>query len=212
MSLVVGVLHRSPVISESLVQLFRSRDIEAVGFVWKNTSELVTNLRDTAVSVVLLDPMIEGLLGPEVVDEISKVSDVAVTFIAVDNSPEKLDEATLAGAQGHVSLDVSVDEFVNLINLLAEGNVVATASSDTSLADIASVLVAGNLQNEVAVLSNRESEIVKLVATGLTNRSLADRLEVTEGTIKVHIRNIFRKLGISNRTELVIFAQRTGIA
>jgi DNA-binding NarL/FixJ family response regulator len=63
---------------------------------------------------------------------------------------------------------------------------------------------------EVA-LTARELEIVRMVAEGLRNRAIADRLAITEGTVKVHLHNIYEKLGVDGRLELVLCAQQKGL-
>ena len=63
--------------------------------------------------------------------------------------------------------------------------------------------------NSLTILTERECQIVRLVSEGLSNKEIARVLNITDGTIKVHLHNIFQKLEISNRTVLAIFAQRT---
>jgi DNA-binding NarL/FixJ family response regulator len=62
------------------------------------------------------------------------------------------------------------------------------------------------------LLSSREREIVRLVAAGLRNRAIADRLSISEGTVKVHIHNIYEKLDVNGRIELTLYARENGLA
>ena len=66
-------------------------------------------------------------------------------------------------------------------------------------------------QGAVRVLTNRELEIVRLVATGLRNKQIADQLSITEGTVKIHLHTIFEKLGVSSRVELSNYARERSL-
>jgi DNA-binding NarL/FixJ family response regulator len=61
------------------------------------------------------------------------------------------------------------------------------------------------------ILTARETEVMRCVAGGLSNQKIADKLIVREGTIKIHVHNIYRKLGINNRVELTLYAQKRGM-
>ena len=61
------------------------------------------------------------------------------------------------------------------------------------------------------MLTPREIEIVKMIASGLRNKAVADRLSISEGTVKIHLHNIYEKLGVDGRLELVLFAQEKGL-
>ena len=61
------------------------------------------------------------------------------------------------------------------------------------------------------ILTPRETEVMRCVATGLSNHKIAEQLIVSEGTIKIHVHNIYRKLGINNRVDLTLYAQKRGL-
>jgi DNA-binding NarL/FixJ family response regulator len=69
-----------------------------------------------------------------------------------------------------------------------------------------------DLQQLSRILTPRELEIVRLVAEGLRNREIAERLTITEGTVKIHLHNIYEKLGVSGRPQLILFATRQGLS
>jgi two-component system nitrate/nitrite response regulator NarL len=184
-------------------------EIEAIEIPWTNVSRLRRQMEKINPDVYLVDPAIKSLNPGRLVSELEMTVDASVSMMAVDGSAEGLDEAVSAGANGFVTMDTSVEEFVDSLKLLAKGNIVATASTETTLADIASPT--SQVPESRAQLSPRELEITEFVAGGLTNREMAERFELTEGTVKVHLRNIFRKLNISNRAELASFAHVSGI-
>ena len=120
-----------------------------------------------------------------------------------------MNEAVASGANGYISLSVSDADLIASLQLLAAGQVVAIGPSITSLADVA--IAALLSANDTTVLTDRENQVSILVANGLTNRDIADQLGLVEGTVKIHVRNIFRKLGLSNRAELTGFVLRSGL-
>ena len=61
------------------------------------------------------------------------------------------------------------------------------------------------------ILTPRETEVMRCVATGLSNQQIAEKLIVSEGTIKIHVHNIYRKIGINNRVDLTLYAQKRGL-
>lgn len=197
-------------VARSLVELLQGFDIKAAELTWTSYSRLKQELVNNKPDVLLVDPMIKSLDPIQFISEVESAVDTSVSMMAVDGSSERLDEAVVAGASGFISLDTSVEDFINSLKLLSQGNVVATTPAETTLADIA--VQSPSLESSRSKLSAREMEITELVASGLTNRELADRFELTEGTVKVHMRNIFRKLQISNRAELASFAHMSGIA
>ena len=205
----VVVTHRSPVIARSLCLLLASDGNESTDLEWTNLPEFTGELGKLNPEVLLVDSQIEDLDVQELVSAVQADLKTSVSLIAVDGSPEQLAEATTAGAHGYLSLGTPIDEFLASVQLLSTGNIVATADISTTLADIASVDVEPDPAE--TELTKREYEIAGLIASGLTNRALASQLEVSEGTIKAHLRNIFRKIGVSNRSELTGYAHRLGI-
>ena len=113
-----------------------------------------------------------------------------------------------AGADGFVVKDTSVSELTSAIKLLAEG----TPYVDPRVAG--GVLRRRAMHQEISLneLSNRETEIVRLIAQGLSNRDIGANLLLSEKTIKNHISRIFEKLQVSARTGVAVYAIRKGIA
>lgn len=154
------------------------------------------------------------------VDEYS--SDIASAFAAcrqcVSNArlcalssfarPELMQRCLAAGADGYVMKDTSVSELISAIKLLAGG----TPYVDARVAG--GVLRRSATGREVPVneLSARETEIVRLIAAGLSNRDIGAQLLLSEKTVKNHISRIFEKLHIPARTGVAVYAIKTGLA
>lgn len=202
-------MHRSPVIARSLCLLLSEAEQDAMGIEWTDLADLTVTLGALKPDVLLADPTIEGLDVQAMVKAVQDDSDISVSLFAIDGTADQLGEAASAGAHGYISLNTAIDEFLASVQLLATGNAVATSDTSTTLADIVAESIES--ENSVSELTPREREITELVASGMTNKAMAHRLELSAGTVTVHLRNIFRKIGISNRTELTGYAHRSGI-
>ena len=206
-------MHRSPVVPTGLKLLVESAGDSCQVYDRDPAGPVDTILDETHPDVVLVDPEFPQVKLGEVTRAASRRSEVtAVAVISGAEDPEYVDAAVESSAHGFVSLHSTPEEFVSSLRLLAEGHMVVTGSEVETLADLAAgESPHGRADSQTGELTPREAEIAALVATGLINRDLADRLGLAEGTVKVHLRNMFRKLGMSSRAELAAYAQRVGI-
>jgi len=209
-SMKILVLHRIPVVSHGLHSVLESAGIECSEHIWNGYRDLTVTLNSFEPNVVLADP---GILGIDLKRLTATVSawnkQATVAIISIDESSSVVNDAVVAGANGYISLSVSDEELIASLQLLAAGQVVAIGPPITSLANVASI--ANPLVADKSTLTYRENQIATLVAKGLTNGDIAGQLGLVEGTVKIHVRNIFRKLGLSNRTELTGFVLRSGL-
>ena len=137
-------------------------------------------------------------------EEIEKLA--RLTSVLVLTASEVIEDAIDAmrdGAKGFVLKRFAVETLTEAIRTVADGLVWIPPV-------LQSELTAQSALIEARRLTARESEIVRHVATGLRNAEIAQRLSVTEGTIKTHLNNVFQKLGIRDRVELVLYALREG--
>ena len=114
-----------------------------------------------------------------------------------------------AGAYGLIAKDVTSEILVQSLRQIAEGQrLLPLASSDQAVfREPGSLPIA---ENVLTVLTDRERQIMRLVSEGLSNKEIAHRLNIADGTIKVHLHHIFQKLEISNRTVLAALAISQG--
>jgi two-component system nitrate/nitrite response regulator NarL len=206
----VMVLHRSPLVARGLCLVLESAGIEGEEITWDGYKSLKATLDSIKPNVVLTDPLLPGIDSKRFISDVSVWNKEAVVgIISIDQSAAIVEDAVSAGANGYISLSLSDEEFVASLRLLATGQVVVTGPVVSSLADVAASVPA--TANGFSRLTGRETQIAELVSSGLTNIKIADRLQLKDGTVKVHVRNIFRKLGIANRTELTRLALRSGL-
>lgn len=156
--------------------------------------------------VVLMDILMPGLDGIEatarIKAEVPDVEVIALTSVLRDNS---VSEAIQAGAIGYLLKDTNGAELVRAIRSAAEGKVQLSPEAATRLAR--EVRSPGHVEH----LTEREAEILRLVARGLANKEIARQLSISEKTVKVHLNNVFGKLGVHSRTQAALHAIRAGM-
>lgn len=134
--------------------------------------------------------------------------DVKVIVLSASEDSEHIDEALNLGADGYVVKSINPVDLPSTVRQVVEGNVYhprgrADPSSARASAEETVVAETG--------LTERELTILRLVAEGLSNMDIAGKLYVTEQTVKFHLSNIYRKLGVANRTEATRFAYRNNL-
>ena len=200
-----------PVVRRGLRTLFSSEPgIEPVGEA-ADGAEAVLMARSLQPDVILLDMVMPHKNGLEAINEIKQENPEArilvLTSFAED---EKVFPAIKAGALGYLLKDSSPEELLDAIRNVYHGQ--------SSLHPT----IARKLINELkrpsdslptqTTLTDREVEVLKLVAQGLTNHEIADKLVLSEWTVRTHVRNILDKLHLANRTQAALYALKEGLA
>jgi DNA-binding NarL/FixJ family response regulator len=163
--------------------------------------DLLSTLERTPCDLLLLDLQMErsAFVDIEVLAE-----RVAVIVVTATERPEDAVAALRAGARGLVFKRFALETLMTAIRTVLDGQVWLPPELQTE--------IAAQLREPAGtVLTRREREIVRHVAIGLRNAEVAERLQVTEGTVKTHLNNIFQKLGLRDRVELALYAVRMGI-
>jgi two-component system, NarL family, response regulator LiaR len=180
-------------------------DIQVVGEA-SNGQEALEMARELEPDVVLMDllmPVMDGLEATRAI--LAELSDVEVMALTSVLEGASVTGAVRAGAIGYLLKDADSEELHRAIRGAAEGRVQLAPEA------------AARLMREVSApanpeaLTERETEILTLVARGKSNRQIASELFVEEKTVKSHISNILRKLGVPSRTQAALHAVRTGL-
>jgi len=157
----------------------------------------------TNPDVVLLDMRMPGMDGLSTLDRLrARYPDVHVVMCSMGADPEQIQAAFKRGASGYIVKSVDPRDLGSAIRQAVDG----TAYHALGLPAINEDTVA-----KAAGLTEREFEIMKAVARGLANKTIAKELWITEQTVKFHLTNVYRKLGISNRTEAARWALSRGL-
>jgi DNA-binding NarL/FixJ family response regulator len=165
---------------------------------------------------LLLDiamPEMDGLAALSIIKYLSPDTPVLIVTALVD--PLYMARAGELGAEGFFSKGVSAEELVDTIHALVSGKHRSGSFVRTSEPASPSVTSSQVHQMETLTpathdLTNQESLVLSLVAMGLTNPAIEDKLHISKNTVKTHMRNIFSKLGVSDRTQAAVWALHNG--
>ncbi|HUR17696.1 MAG TPA: response regulator transcription factor [Acidimicrobiales bacterium] len=176
----------------------------------ENGEEAVERARELAPDVVLMDVRMPKLDGIEAARQIrSEVPTTKILMLTVSDEEDDLYEAIKAGANGYLLKEISVEEVAESIRAVVQGQSLLSPSMASKLLNEFNALVKraeDKQQFAGPVLTNRELEVLRLVAKGMSNREIATDLYISENTVKNHVRNILEKLHLHNRMEAVIYA------
>jgi DNA-binding NarL/FixJ family response regulator len=175
--------------------------------------EALAVVRRIDPDVVLLDPDLPGVDFVEVTRRMLAESGVAVMLLTASDNDERIIAALRAGASGQVARDTEPTELARAVGLLAQGEALLSPTVARRLiAEIASRPEPSAPSSELLEeLTAREREVVALVALGLTNDEIAERLVVSRATAKTHVSRAMVKLDAQDRAKLVVFAYETGL-
>lgn len=207
----VALADDHPIVLDGLEQLFRLEPDIAVVARCRNTDEALRAVRSESPDVLVLDLLMPGGGGLELLramgDQGRHTRVILLTAVIDD---DQLLEAIRLGAQGVVLKDMAPQLLVEAIHEVhAGGQWLEQGLGGRALRRL---LSREKRASEAArLLSSREREIVRLVAAGLRNRAIADRLSISEGTVKVHMHNIYEKLDLNGRVELTNYARENGL-
>jgi two-component system NarL family response regulator len=184
-------------------------DIEVVGEAGDGISA-VELVAATAPDVVLLDVRMPKRSGLQACIRIKEnVPSAKIVMLTVSDEEGDLYEAVKNGASGYLLKDSSIDEVAQAIRVVAEGQSLISPSMAAKLIDEFKEMSRSDRdQVPTPRLTERELEVLRLVATGMNNREAAKELYISENTVKNHVRNILEKLQLHSRMEAVMYAVR----
>jgi DNA-binding NarL/FixJ family response regulator len=138
---------------------------------------------------------------------------IKIVFLTMHEDDERLFEALRSGAKGYLFKNTSVNKLLSFIRGVEQGEAAITRSTASRLLDIfaRTTPLPSSPPAELEILTPRELEILQELDTGATNREIANRLVISERTVKNHVSNILSKLNLKNRYEASRFARRHGL-
>ena len=180
-------------------------DFEIVGEA-ANGAEALDVARSTRPDVVLMDllmPVMDGITATgHIRQELPDTEVIALTSVLEDAS---VVNAIKAGAIGYLLKDMDLEELLKAIKAAAAGQVQLSPAAAARL--VREVRTPGNPE----ALSERETEVLRLVATGKANKEIAALLHIGENTVKTHVSSVLTKLGVQSRTQAALFAMQIGL-
>jgi len=194
------------VVRSGLAQLLSTmEDVELVGTAGDGAEAAIVCDQERP-DVVLMDLEMPDVDGIEATRRIRAASpETAVVILTSFSDRERILRALDAGAAGYLLKDAAPDELARAVRAAARGD----APLDPKAARaVLSARVGGAPAN---TLSQREREVLAMVAEGLPNKVIARKLSISEKTVKAHLTSVFRQIGVTDRTQAALWAQRNGL-
>ncbi len=210
MSIRVALADDHPVVIEGLEQLFRLEpDITVVGCA-SNGVEALDVVRKSRPDVLVLDLRMPKLDGVAVVRELQQEELPTRIVVLTGIDGDQIQEAIELGVSGVVLKDMAAELLVRAVRQVHAGGTWIERNAATKT-------VNRLLQRDVATreitakLTPREIEVARMIAKGLPNKAVADRLRISEGTAKLHLHHVYAKLGLDGRMALARYLQSRGL-
>jgi DNA-binding NarL/FixJ family response regulator len=177
-----------------------------------DTDETIRQARDLRPDMVLMDLEMPGAGGVAATRTLrAELPAVEVVVVTASEEQEDLRAALAAGAKGYLLKSSDYEALIGSLVAIAEGQTVATPDL-TPPEPPPSRIAAGAPRGErYAELSERETEVLRLVAQGASNRQIASQLCLSENTVRTYVAHILEKLGLENRVQAAAYALRSGL-
>jgi DNA-binding NarL/FixJ family response regulator len=194
--------------------LQQQKGIEVVGEA-KDGLEAIQWVSSLRPDVILMDVNMPHQNGIQTTQKIREILPEAhILMLTVSEQDEDLFSAVKAGARGYLVKNVDPDQLIKAIHLLAQGEAVISHAMASKLLNEFSMVarkVDTPTEPKLNPLTQRENEILQLLAKGGSNKEIANALSISEHTVKIHLKNILKKLHMNNRIQAAIYAHEQGL-
>lgn len=191
-------------------------DIEVVGEA-ADGAAAITQAKALNPDVVLMDIRMPGVNGIEATAEITRTLDTKVLILTTFDLDEYAFGGLRAGASGFLLKDTRPAELIEAIRTVASGEAVVSPRITRRMLEMfagqlpSGTATSGQVDPRIASLTPRETEILRLVARGMSNAEIAVELVVSATTVKTHVGSVLAKLGVRDRVQAVVVAYETGL-
>lgn len=178
-----------------------------------NRDEITDNCLSLNPDIMIMDPDLKGADGFEIIRVLKERGFSGRIILLMESiCNERYIQASKINIDGYLLKSATPDRLMNAINEVSRGIVYIDESVKKELQNSQECLQLSRMENEkVDALSQREYDILRLVASGLSNKLIAENLFISEKTVKNHLTQIFRKLGVNDRVQATLFAIRSGV-
>lgn len=191
-----------------LTELFQGRGGMVVTGATGNPEEVLPMLRQQQPDLMVLDMRLAQTDGLSLLRALrAEGCEVPAVILTMSASEEDLGAALRAGVKGYLLKDMEPDEVIESIQRAARGELVVAPSMAAKLAQMWQGGQKGSIKRDlVATLTDREREVLEQVALGKSNKAIAQVLDISHNTVKLHVRHIMTKLDLNSRVEAAVFA------
>lgn len=201
MPIKVSIVEDLPEVREGLARLIRSDNDLLLLQNFEDAESALKFLPDTEADVVIMDINLPGKSGIDCIRLVKeKCPGTQFMMFTVYENDDKVLEALQAGATGYLLKKTEPTRILESIKELNQGG---SPMSSNIARKLLNIFVSEKNKTKKEILTDRENEVLNLLAAGLLYKEIADRLQITHGTVRQHIYNIYKKLHVQNRTEAV---------
>jgi two-component system, NarL family, nitrate/nitrite response regulator NarL len=211
------VVDDHPLFRRGLVSLLSYDERFHVACEAGDVSEALQLAKSTPVELILLDNHLPGVRGVDAIASFKDIdSEVKVVMLTVSEDEDDLAKALKSGADGYLLKTADSEQLADTLwRVIAGESVVSPQMMGKLVASLrhpnSPVSDRGRPAHLVERLSPREREIVQLIAKGLSNKLIARELDIAETTVKIHAQHVFKKLELSSRVQVALFAASAGL-
>ena len=212
MKIKVIIIDDHTLFREGLQRLLTRHEIDVVSSV-SNGDDGLKSIKNLFPDIILLDLRMPDLSGIEVLKNIRQINKtLPVVMLTTSDDEKDLIEALKNGASGYLLKDMEPDDLVVALKDVLKGETIVAPN----LVQILAKFHQGddteiNITNLISTLTPRENEILELLAEGQSNKLIAKNLGISDGTVKLHVKSILRKLEIHSRVEAAVIAVEHGL-
>jgi two-component system NarL family response regulator len=203
------------VVREGLMAMLQTIDVIDIVGEAKNGIDAVEKAKKLLPDVILMDLRMPFMNGVEATRQIKReFPHIGIIALTMDEEQEHIFDLVRAGATGYLLKDSASSQIVDAIRAIARGNSLIHPSVAKKILAEFSLIAGGKSKQHPLVdhdLTEREITVLRLVASGQTNKEVANSLALSEKTVKNHLANIFHKLHVYDRTQAAVLAIRRGI-
>lgn len=200
-----------PLLRKGVAQLIALEDNLTVIAEASSGEEAITLAIKYQPDLILLDLNMKGLSGIDTLTALKRAEVTSkIVIFSVSDSESDVLQALKFNADGYLLKDSEPEELIEKINLALQGELVISSPLTQILAR--SLRPSTQKTSIIDTLTSRELENLKLIASGKSNKDIANKLGITEATVKVHVKNLLKKLGVKSRVEAAIWAVEHNIS
>ncbi len=205
----VMLVDDQPLVRNGIASLLQSKGHQVVAEA-SNGREALAVVKDAAPDVILMDIRMPEMGGLETTRLLkARYPGITIVMLTVSDDEQDLFEAVKSGAHSYLLKDLEAAEFFEALDSIQRGEaVLPTRLAGKLLDEFRTQAKAVASADDVEVLSAREHEILGLVAQGMMNKEVAEKLFISENTVKYHMKNILDKLHLQNRAQVIAWAVR----
>ncbi len=194
-----------------IASLLRAWSVEVVGQA-SDGNDALEQTRRLRPDLVLMDITMPGRSGLEATRLIkAERPETKIVMVTVSDDNDDLFEAIKSGADGYLLKDMSEEELSRTLAAVAAGESALSPALAARIIDEFARAGRAKGEKQAGVLTPRESDVLRLVSSGATNKEIAAALDVTENTVNFHVKNILAKLRLKNRAQAAVYAVTSGL-